>query len=70
MPANNKDKPKVVLLQLTPELIALLTAASGRSGRSKTREAYVRLEDHLKLYTDFAAFGRRFPAEGSDTQKS
>ncbi|WP_240153394.1 TraY domain-containing protein [Erwinia amylovora] len=55
-----------VLLRLTPELTEKLGQAADRSGRSNTREAYVRLDDHLKSFTDLATPGRRFAAESSE----
>ncbi|WP_062749438.1 TraY domain-containing protein [Erwinia persicina] len=70
MPAHiNKKKGMSVLLRLSPEMTAMLSQASGRSGRSNTSEAMVRLEDHLKSFTDLATPGRRFTAEDSDNIK-
>ncbi|MBY4841143.1 TraY domain-containing protein [Pantoea sp. DY-5] len=67
MPAHiNKDKGMQVLLRLSPEMTAMLSQAADRSGRSNTKEALVRLEDHLKSFTDLATPGRRFTAEDSD----
>lgn len=67
MPAHFNKTGMSLLLRLTPEITEILSQAADRSGRSKTREAYVRLEDHLKSFTDLATLGRRFTAEGSDT---
>lgn len=67
MPAHYNKNGMSVLLRLTPEMTKMLSEAADRSGRSNTREAYVRLEDHLIAFTDLATPGRRFSAEGSDT---
>lgn len=66
MPAHFNKKGMSVLLRLTPELTEKLSQAADRSGRSNTREAYVRLDDHLKSFTDLATPGRRFTADSSD----
>jgi hypothetical protein len=50
MAADATKKTISVLLKLTPEQTERLTSASIRSGRSKTREAHLRLDDHLKMY--------------------
>lgn len=66
MPAQNKNnKGMSVLLRLSPETTLLLSKASERSGRSNTKEALFRLEDHLKLFTDLASPGVRISANGS-----
>lgn len=68
MPAHvNKEKGIKVLLRLSPETTAILCQAADRSGRSNTKEALVRLEDHLKSFTDLATPGRRFNADISET---
>lgn len=68
MPAHvNKEKGMQVLLRLSPEMTAMLSQAANRSGRSNTKEALVRLEDHLKSVTDLATPGRRFNADSSET---
>lgn len=66
MPAHYNKKGMSVLLRLSPEMTSMLSQAAGRSGRSNTREALVRLEDHLKSFTDLATPGRRFIAESSE----
>ena len=67
MPAHiNKEKGMQVLLRLSPEMTAMLSQAADRSGRSNTKEALVRLEDHLKSFTDLATPGRRFNADSSE----
>ncbi|EFH0944968.1 conjugal transfer relaxosome protein TraY [Escherichia coli] len=42
-----------VLLTLDEETNKLLLGARERSGRTKTNEALVRLQDHLQRYPDF-----------------
>ncbi|WP_282624458.1 conjugal transfer relaxosome protein TraY, partial [Escherichia coli] len=42
-----------VLLTLDEETNKLLLGARKRSGRTKTNEALVRLQDHLQRYPDF-----------------
>ncbi|EAX4766787.1 conjugal transfer relaxosome protein TraY [Salmonella enterica] len=42
-----------VLLTLDEETNRLLLSARERSGRTKTNEALIRLQDHLKRYPDF-----------------
>ncbi|MDE8558872.1 TraY domain-containing protein [Pantoea vagans] len=49
-----------VLVHLSEETNQLLMESSKRSGRSKTREAKMRLEDSLRSFSDLAATGRRF----------
>ncbi|MGC1009756.1 TraY domain-containing protein [Pantoea agglomerans] len=49
-----------VLVHLSEETNQLLVESSKRSGRSKTREAKMRLEDSLRSFSDLAATGRRF----------
>ncbi len=69
MPAHiNHKKGMSVLLRLSPEMTAMLSQAAGRSGRSNTKEAYMRLEDHLTSFTDLATPGLRFSADGSDKE--
>lgn len=46
--------------QVPPALNRLLTQASERSGRSKAKEAEIRLTDHLTNFTDIASVGKRF----------
>lgn len=47
---------------ITPEMNRLLSQASVRSKRTKTMEALVRLEDHLRNFPDIATQGKRFRA--------
>lgn len=49
-----------VLIKLTEEFNQLLIQTSKRSGRSKTKEALIRLQDSLRSYSDLAATGKRF----------
>lgn len=70
MPARiDKTKGMSVLLHLSPDMTTMLSEASDRSGRSKTREALVRLEDHLRSVTDLATPGRRFIADDNEHNK-
>lgn len=62
----NKDSISM-MLYMSPELNALLVASAKKSGRAKTTEALFRLEDHLNLYESLATPGRRFPADGSNS---
>lgn len=64
-----KKKGMSVLLRLNPEMTEMLGEASNRSGRSKTREALFRLDDHLKSVTDLATPGRRFATDSSEEKK-
>jgi len=71
MPAHiNKEKGMQVLLRLSPEMTAMLSQGTGRSGRSNTKEALVRLEDHLKSFTDLATPERRFNADSSEANSN
>jgi hypothetical protein len=58
MSADANKKTMSVLIKLTTEQTARLTAASELSGRSKTREAHLRLDDHLKLFPILAVPGQ------------
>jgi hypothetical protein len=59
--ANDKSiRGGAVLVHLSEETNQLLVESSKRSGRSKTREAKIRLEDSLRSFSDLAATGRRF----------
>ncbi|ERK05988.1 MULTISPECIES: TraY domain-containing protein [Serratia] len=53
-------KSAQTVIDMTPEVNRLLTQAAKRSGRSKVKEATLRLADHLKTVTDIATEGRRF----------
>lgn len=66
MPAHVDKKGMSVLLRLSPEMTDMLSKAAERSGRSNTKEALLRLEDHLTYFTDLATAGRRFIAEDSE----
>ncbi|WP_302789594.1 TraY domain-containing protein [Escherichia coli] len=50
---------------MSPDVNRLLTQAAKRSGRSKVKEATIRLADHLKTVTDIAVPGRRFLSDES-----
>ncbi|WP_455853598.1 TraY domain-containing protein [Pantoea endophytica] len=68
MAALKNTKSISMMLNLSPELNALLGASAKKSGRAKTTEALFRLEDHLRLYESIATPGQRFPAEGNDKE--
>ncbi|OWY74711.1 TraY domain-containing protein [Pantoea allii] len=53
-PVDNKS----VLIHLPPGVSRILSKAARRSGRSNTREALVRLEDHLITVADLATPGK------------
>lgn len=61
MAADVTTKGLSLLLKLSPEKAEKLAESAARSGRSKTREALVRLEDSLESVTDLASPGLRFP---------
>jgi TraY domain len=52
-------------VDIPPDVNRLLTQAAKRSKRTKTMEALVRLEDHLKNFPDIAIAGRRFRENGN-----
>lgn len=68
MPTQVNKKGVSVLLHLNTEQTEKLSQAAERSGRSKTKEALIRLADHLDTYSDLATPGYRFKAE--ETAKS
>lgn len=53
-----------IAVDISPEMNRLLTQAAARSKRTKTTEAYIRLEDHLKNFPDIATTGLRFREGG------
>ncbi len=63
MTSDIKKKGRSILLNLNTELSDKLTQAAKRSGRSKTKEATLRLTDHLDIYSDLATPGIRFTAQ-------
>ncbi|MBC3215317.1 MULTISPECIES: TraY domain-containing protein [Serratia] len=58
-------KSAQTVIEMTPDVNRLLTQAAKRSGRSKVKEATIRLADHLKTVTDIAVPGRRFLSDES-----
>lgn len=63
---NNDDFKKVgIVVDISSEMNRLLTQAASRSKRTKTTEAYIRLEDHLKNFPDIATTGLRFSKDGN-----
>ena len=55
---SHTNKGKVyITFQLSPEANALLNQASEQSGRAKTQEAKLRLEDHLENNRSIARIG-------------
>lgn len=63
MASDAAPKGLSLLLKLSPEKAEKLSLSAARSGRSKTREALVRLEDSLESVADLASPGLRFPVE-------
>lgn len=57
-------KSAQTVIEMSPEINRLLTQAAKRSGRSKVKEASLRLADHLKTVSDIATEGRRFLSDG------
>lgn len=53
------------IVDLSPEDNRRLTEAAQRCGRSKRKEASLRLADHLKNFPDIAAEGKRFLPDGT-----
>ncbi|CNM03504.1 TraY domain-containing protein [Yersinia pseudotuberculosis] len=64
MVSDKFTKVKIVF-ELTPDMNRLLTQSSLRSKRTKVKEATMRLEDHLKNFSDIATTGRRFREDGT-----
>lgn len=58
-------KSSSTVIELSPEANRLLSQAAIRSGRTKVKEATVRLDDHLKNFPDIAREGRRFRMDGN-----
>ena len=58
--SEDKFRKVGLTVDLPPDVNRLLTQAAQRSKRTKTMEALVRLEDHLKNFPDIATTGRRF----------
>lgn len=54
-----------VVISITAEMNRELSLAAMRSGRSKSGEARLRLEDHLSNFTDIACAGKRFDNQGN-----
>ena len=62
---DDKFRKVGIAVDIPPEVNRLLTQAAQRSRRTKTMEALVRLEDHLKNFPDIATPGRRFREDGN-----
>lgn len=59
--SNEKEYLSVFInVQLSKKANELLTKAAGRAGRTKRKEAMLRLEDHLLHFPDIASTGKRF----------
>lgn len=54
-----------ITFDMSPEVNRLLSQSSARSKRTKVKEAILRLEDHLKRFTDIATEGKRFREDGT-----
>lgn len=63
--SDDKFRKVGIAVDIPPEVNRLLTQAAQRSKRTKTMEALVRLEDHLKNFPDIATQGRRFREDGN-----
>ena len=63
--SEEKFKKVGLTVDISPDVNRLLTQAALRSKRTKTQEALVRLEDHLKNFPDIARPGRRFREDGN-----
>lgn len=63
--SDDKFRKVGIAVDIPPEVNRLLTQAAQRSRRTKTMEALVRLEDHLKNFPDIATPGRRFREDGN-----
>ncbi|MEY4476353.1 MAG: hypothetical protein RL248_2120 [Pseudomonadota bacterium] len=63
--SEDKFKKVGLTVDVPPDVNRLLTHAAQRSKRTKTMEALVRLEDHLKNFPDIATAGRRFREGGN-----
>ncbi len=67
MDANKRDDKEILIsLSMPGKVNKLLTEAAARSGRSKVKEAVLRLADHLQHFPDIATTGKRF---GKDDHK-
>ena len=49
-----------ITMQLSKDTNEALTKAAKRAGRTKRKEAALRLQDHLLQYPDIATAGKRF----------
>jgi hypothetical protein len=64
MDSNMQDhKPKKLVIQLSPLMEQLLGEAAARAKRSYSKEAAVRIEDHLMNFGDIATVGKRFDSK-------
>lgn len=63
--SDDKFRKVGIAVDIPLEVNRLLTQAAQRSRRTKTMEALVRLEDHLKNFPDIATPGRRFREDGN-----
>ena len=63
--SEDKFKKVGLTVDVPSDVNRLLTHAAQRSKRTKTMEALVRLEDHLKNFPDIATAGRRFREGGN-----
>ncbi|AUQ43893.1 TraY domain-containing protein [Yersinia ruckeri] len=64
MSSDDKEYGNVsIVISLTSDMNKRLTLASERSQRSKTKEATLRLHDHLINFDDIATLGKRFTVD-------
>lgn len=67
MSSDDKEYGNVsIVINLTGEMNKRLSRASERSQRSKTKEATLRLHDHLMNFDDIATLGKRFNVDGGE----
>lgn len=66
MSKKENEYPSVgVAFQVSAKVNKLLSEAAERSCRPKSKEAALRLADHLEKFPDIATTGRRFKNDGS-----
>jgi len=58
-----EQKPRKLVIQLSPLMEQLLGEAAARAKRSYSKEAAVRIEDHLMNFGDIATVGKRFDSK-------
>lgn len=56
----NNTKTIAVVVFLSSEMNRMLSVSASNMGRSKTKEAQIRLRDHLQNFSNIACLGQRF----------